>query len=155
MKRIMWFAAVTLLAVGCSALQSSNVTKEQRPGVVGPADAQGPVGIVDPWSSFAELWFDFNGVDLQSSEVSKVSAIAAYINENPSVQVGIDGSMLARDTELSGDNLRNRRVDAVRELLIEAGVPDYKIRMGAFGDAGLTQGRRVEMLIRNAYFVAI
>jgi outer membrane protein OmpA-like peptidoglycan-associated protein len=153
----MWFAAVTLLAVGCSAPQSINVTEEQRRGVVGPADAQGPVGIVDPWSSFAELWFDFNGVDLQSSEVSKVSAIVAYINENPSVQVGIDRSMekRGRGTELRDDNLRNRRVDAVRELLIEAGVPDYKIRMGAFGDAGLTQGRRVEMLIRNAYFVAI
>ena len=56
---------------------------------------------------------------------------------------------------LSGCTEKYNRVDAVRELLIEAGVPDYKIRMGAFGDAGLTQGKRVEMLIRNAYFVAI
>lgn len=155
MKTLMLFAAVALLFVGCSALRPISVAEEQRPSVVDPADAQGQVEIIDPWTSFAEIWFDFNRVDLRSSEMSKVSEIADYINENPSLQVGTDGSTDPRGAEPRDQNLSDRRIDAVRHALIEAGVPDYKIRTGAFGDGGLIRDRSVEMLTSNAYFVGI
>jgi outer membrane protein OmpA-like peptidoglycan-associated protein len=48
------------------------------------------------------------------------------------------------------DTLSNRRVSAVRDALIQAGVPVYKIQSGTFGDARLTRDRRVEVLIRTA-----
>jgi len=156
MKTLLLVGAVALLAVGCSAPRPISVAAEQRPSVVvDPADAQGPVEIVDPWTSFTEIWFDFNRVDLGSSEMSKVYEIADYINENPSLQVGIDRSTEPRGPEPRDQNLSDRRVDVVRHALIEAGVPDYKIRTGAFGDAGLIRDRRVEMLMSNAYFVGI
>jgi len=125
------------------------------PAVIHATDAQGPVEIVDPWTSFTEIWFDFNRVDLGSSEMSKVFEIADYIDENPSLQVGIDRSTDPLGAEPRDQNLSERRVDAVRHALIEAGVPDYKIRAGALGDAGLIRDRRVEMLMSNAYFVGI
>jgi hypothetical protein len=68
--------------------------------------------------------------------MSKVSEIAAYMNQNPSLQLGIDGSS-------------NSRVNAVRDALIRTGVPSSKIRAGAFGDAQLRRDQRVEVLVRT------
>jgi hypothetical protein len=42
------------------------------------------------------------------------------------------------------------RVSAVRNTLIQAGVPAAKIQTGTFGDAQLTRDRRVEVLIRTS-----
>jgi outer membrane protein OmpA-like peptidoglycan-associated protein len=81
--------------------------------------------------------------------MSKVSEVAAYINQNPSLQVGIDGSTAASGTEPRNENLNGRRVETVRAALIAAGVPSYRISTGAFGDTGLTQDRRVEVLISS------
>jgi outer membrane protein OmpA-like peptidoglycan-associated protein len=118
-------------------------------GVVGPTGAQGPVGIVDRWTSFRDFWFDYNRADLQISDTSKVSEIAAYIKRNPSLRIGIDGSMDPRGTDPRNQDLSDRRVSTIRDALIEAGVPAYKIQAGTFGDAQLVQDRRVEVLIRN------
>jgi outer membrane protein OmpA-like peptidoglycan-associated protein len=155
MKTLMSLAAVALLAMGCSAPPPISMTDQQGPSVIGSAGLQGPVGIVDPWTAFTELWFDFNEVNLQSSEMTKVSEIAEYMDQNPSLQLGIDGSMEPGGTGPRNQNLSNRRVDVIRSALIEAGVPDYKIRTGAFGDAGLARERRIEMFLRNAYFIRI
>jgi len=122
-------------------------------GVQGPAGAtgaQGPAGVVDRWNSFRDIWFDFNRADLDASEMSKVSEIATYMNQNPSLRVGIDGSMDPRGTDPRNQDLSDRRVSAVRDALIQAGVPAYKIQTGAFGDAQLTRDRRVEVLISTA-----
>ena len=122
-------------------------------GVQGPAGAtgaQGPAGVVDRWNSFRDIWFDFNRADLGASEMSKVSEIATYMNQNPSLRVGIDGSMDPRGTDPRNQDLSDRRVSAVRDALIQAGVPAYKIQTGAFGDAQLTRDRRVEVLISTA-----
>lgn len=114
-------------------------------GESGPTGAQGAVGIVDHWTSFRELWFDSNRTDLQSSEMSKVSEIADYISQNPSIRVGIDGSTDARNQDLN-----DRRVAAVRDALIQAGVPSSKIQSGAYGDARLAHDRRIEVLVRSS-----
>ena len=120
-------------------------------GTAGQTGAQGPVGIVDRWTSFRELWFDFNRSDLQTSEMSKVSEVAAYMKQNPSLRVGIDGSMDARGTDPRNQDLSDRRVSAVRDALIQAGVPAAKIQSGAYGDAQLARDRRVEVLVRSDY----
>jgi outer membrane protein OmpA-like peptidoglycan-associated protein len=119
-------------------------------GPVGPTGAQGPAGVIARWVSFRDFWFDFNKVDLDASEMSKVSEIATYMNQNPSLRVGIDGSMDPRGTDPRNQDLSDRRVDAVRSALIQAGVPAYKIQTGAFGDTQLTRDRRVEVLISTS-----
>ena len=96
--------------MGCSAPQPISMTDEQGPSVIGPAGPQGPVGIVDPWTSFTELWFDFNEVNLRPSEMTKVSEIADYMDQNPSLEVGIDGYMQPGGTGPRNQNLSNRRV---------------------------------------------
>lgn len=153
MRTIISFAIVVLLAAGCSAPPSINVPKDQPPRIGGFTGDPAPTGIVDPWRSLTELWFDFNGVDLPSSELNKLAAIKAYIDENPSLQVGIDGSLDPLGTEMRGQNLGDLRVGVVRDALIEAGVPAYKIRTGAFGAEGLTEDQRVGILVSDAHFL--
>lgn len=52
-----------------------------------------------------------------------------------------------RGSDPRDQNLSDRRISAVRDALIQAGVPSYKIQTGAFGDTRLTRDRRVEVLI--------
>jgi outer membrane protein OmpA-like peptidoglycan-associated protein len=80
--------------------------------------------------------FEFNRADIQASDTSKVSEIADYMYQNPSLQLGLDGS-------------NNGRVDTVRRALIQAGVPSSKIQAGAFGDQRLARDQRVEVLVRT------
>jgi peptidoglycan-associated lipoprotein len=67
--------------------------------------------------------------------MSEVSEIAAYVKQNPSTKVGIDGHTDPRGTDKYNQALSERRVDAVREALVKAGVPADKILTGAFGEA--------------------
>jgi outer membrane protein OmpA-like peptidoglycan-associated protein len=126
----------------------AGVTGPQGPA--GGIGAQGPPGIVSRWTSFRDFWFAFDNSDLQASDTSKVSEITAYMNQNPSLQIGIDGSMDQRGTDPRNQDLSDRRVSTVRDALIQAGVPAYRIQTGAFGDAGLRRDRRVEVLISTS-----
>jgi outer membrane protein OmpA-like peptidoglycan-associated protein len=118
-------------------------------GPVGWTGAQGPVGVVDRWTSFRDFLFEYNGADIRAFDQSKVSDIAGYMEQNPSLQVGIDGSMDPRGTDPRDQNLSDRRISAVRDALIQAGVPAYRIQTGAFGDTSLTRDRRVEVLVKT------
>jgi outer membrane protein OmpA-like peptidoglycan-associated protein len=120
-------------------------------GSVGAIGAQGPVGAVDRWTSYKEFMFEFNKADIQASETSKVSEVAAYLKQNPSLRIGIDGSMDPRGTDPRSQELSDRRIGAVRTALIQAGVPSSKIQSGAYGDAKLARDRRVEVLVRSDY----
>jgi outer membrane protein OmpA-like peptidoglycan-associated protein len=109
--------------------------------------AQGPIGAVQTWSSYRNFLFDVNQSDIRSSEISQVSEIATYMQQNPSLQLGIDGSA---DSRGDVSNLSQRRVNAVRAALIQAGVPAGKIQAGAFGDQRLNRDGRVEVLVRSS-----
>jgi outer membrane protein OmpA-like peptidoglycan-associated protein len=93
------------------------------------------------WSSYRDFWFDYNSSSLDATDSSKVADIAGYLKQNPSFRLAIDGAMPAGDADLS-----DRRVDSVREALLAAGVPAYKIYTGTFGDPLLRRERRVEVL---------
>jgi outer membrane protein OmpA-like peptidoglycan-associated protein len=110
--------------------------------------AQGPLGRSqdqaaegERWSSYRDFWFDYNSSRIDATDASKVSDIAGYLKQNPSFRLAIDGALPAGDADLS-----DRRVDSVREALIAAGVPAYKIYTGMFGDPLLRRERRVEVL---------
>jgi peptidoglycan-associated lipoprotein len=119
-------------------------------GPAGPTGAQGGAGVVDHWTSYRDFWFDFDRADMQPSETAKVADIATYLKKNPSLQVAIDGSMDPRGSDPRNPELGDRRVNAIRDSLIKAGVPAEKIKSGAFGDESLRRDRRVEVLIRTA-----
>ena len=133
-------------------------------GPAGPAGAQGPAGPVGPqaaaakqWSSFRDFLFDTDKSAIRSNETSHVSDIAAYMKQNPSARVGIDGHTDPRGTEPFNQGLSERRVNVIRDALVKAGVPGDKIHTGAFGEsqpkcnesteACWQRDRRVEVLI--------
>jgi outer membrane protein OmpA-like peptidoglycan-associated protein len=124
-------------------------------GLIGPAGAQGAAA--KQWASFRDFLFDFDKSDIRSNEVSKVADIAAYMEQNSSARVGIDGHSDPRGTDQYNQGLSERRVTVIRDALVEAGVPGDKIHTGAFGQSQLNcsdsteacwqRNRRVEVLI--------
>jgi hypothetical protein len=62
--------------------------------------------------------------------------ISNYLDENRSLRVGLDGA-------------DENRTNNVRNALIDAGVPAYKIEMGAFGDPQLRHNNRVLVMISS------
>jgi outer membrane protein OmpA-like peptidoglycan-associated protein len=79
--------------------------------------------------------------------MKKVHEIARYMKKNPSLEVGLDGSMDPRGTDPRNPTLCEHRVRTIRDALIEAGVPSDRIQTGAFGDTHLAQDRRVAVLL--------
>jgi peptidoglycan-associated lipoprotein len=129
-----------------------------QPGLQGPAGVagiQGPVGA--RWTSFKDILFDFDKSAIRTNEMVKVSEVADYAKQNPSVNVGIDGHTDPRGTDLYNQGLSERRVGVIRDALIKAGVPAARIHSGAFGESRLKctdkteecwqRDRRVEVLI--------
>jgi hypothetical protein len=106
-------------------------------GATGPTGAQGPmVGASSGWSSYRDFTFSGNSNAIVSADSNKAREIADYTNQNPSLRVGIDGSNAGR-------------VGNVRDALIGAGVPAYKIQTGTFGDPQLRRDGRVAVLVSN------
>jgi outer membrane protein OmpA-like peptidoglycan-associated protein len=118
-------------------------------GITGPTGPQGPTGVVTRWTSYRDFWFESDKAVLYSSDSYKLAEIAAYMKANPSIQLGIDGSTNPRAMAEYTLNLCDARVKAVRDGLITAGVPAYRISEGMFGDVNLRRNGRVEVLIKT------
>jgi OOP family OmpA-OmpF porin len=116
---------------------------------MGETGAQGMVGVVNIWTLFRDIRFDYNQAYLHDTETKKVSEIAQYLRANPSLKIAIDGTMDPNGTDPRNQDLSNRRVNAIRDALITAGVPTDKVILGAYGDRRLVQDRRVAVLIRT------
>jgi outer membrane protein OmpA-like peptidoglycan-associated protein len=125
-------------------------------GVAGSAGAQGTPAPVASWTKFNDILFDFDKSDIRSNETTKVADIATYVQQNPSTMIGIDGHADPRGTDKYNQALSERRVNAIRDALMSAGVPRDKIQTGAFGkmrlkcqeatEACWQSDRRVEVL---------
>jgi hypothetical protein len=105
-------------------------------GLIGPTGAQGPLAGNKGWSSYSTYTFNTNSNEILRSDGNKAKEIANYLDQNPSLQVGLDGA-------------NERRVVVVRDALIVAGVPSAKIQTGAFGDPQLRRNGRVGVLVSN------
>jgi len=80
-----------------------------------------------------DIVFDSDEAEIRRSEIDKISDIAAYVNQNPSVRLGIDGSTdLIRGTNEPNVALSQRRVANVRDALLRAGVSSDLIETGDF-----------------------
>jgi outer membrane protein OmpA-like peptidoglycan-associated protein len=131
-------------------------------GERGPAGAQGPAGPMGPQAmanpvgaqskggavgdqsqagamnrSFKDILFDTDKSDIRANETSKVADVATYIKQNPTFQVGINGYADPRGTDQHNQALSQRRVNAIRDALVKAGVASDKIQTGAFGEQRL------------------
>ena len=116
-------------------------------GPQGPAGAKGPTGpagVVPCWVSYREFWFTSGSADILDTQKSMIADMADYVKRNPSLILGIDGYMDSRHLDLS-----KGRVDAVRDSLINNGVPADRIKVGDFGEPKLRRDGRVEVLIKT------
>jgi len=118
----------------------------------GATGAQGPAGPVGPQAmagsenrmasfgtgnnsaAFKDILFDTDKSDIRSNETSKITDIAAHVKQNSPMQVGIGGYADPRGTDQHNQGLSERRVKAIRDALVKAGVASDKIQTSAFGE---------------------
>jgi outer membrane protein OmpA-like peptidoglycan-associated protein len=108
-------------------------------GSIGPTGAQGPLASAagnGNWSVYRGYDFAFARDDIAANDSQKAGQIAEHMSRNPSYKLALDGPS-------------HRRVVAVRDALISAGVPAYKIETGAYGDPKLRSDRHVAVLVSN------
>ncbi len=120
---------------------SQGVTGSQgMTGSQGRTGSQGQPGVTDSqpgpgpgWVSLREIGFDYDKATIRPSEMGKISDIASYVNDNPGVRLGIDGSTdLHRGTNKYNVSLSQKREANVRDALIRAGVPASQMETGGF-----------------------
>ena len=86
--------------------------------------------------------------------MNKVSEVATYMQQNPSLKVGIDATN-PRGIDAYNQALGQRRFAAVRDALINAGLPANKTQRSTIGEArnqcndSIDACRRVGMMIRT------
>ncbi|MES1194483.1 MAG: OmpA family protein, partial [Opitutus sp.] len=119
-------------------------------GNTGSQGDRGVAGVVGQWTSYRDFNFAYNDSRISKSDDMKVASIAAYMRDNPSLSLALDGTMDPHGSDPRDQALNDRRVDAVRSALIEAGVPSYRIKTGAYGDPLTRRDRRVEVLFATS-----
>jgi outer membrane protein OmpA-like peptidoglycan-associated protein len=115
-------------------------------GATGQQGRTGSTGIINQWISYKDYDFDYNDARVRSSDRAKSDEIAKYVKANPSLQLGIDGSINPNGSDPRDQALSERRVESVRLSLINAGVPANRISIGSFGDMEERRDRRVQVL---------
>jgi outer membrane protein OmpA-like peptidoglycan-associated protein len=130
------------------------------PGPVGPAGAPGAAGARGAdvaWTAFSDITFALNKADLAPAEAEKVAQLAAYLKEHPAFYVELEGFADPRGGQNYNLKLSTRRVNAVRDALIAAGVAKEQILVAAYGALNAKcagkgeecwqQDRRVEVIV--------
>jgi outer membrane protein OmpA-like peptidoglycan-associated protein len=118
-------------------------------GVQGPAGPSGPVGpsgSVGPrsdlrgpsgtWASMDNVNFEFKSAGIQPKCAEKIAKLATWMNDHQPVAIALDGHGSDSWANDSNATLSARRVQAVREALIAAGVEPSRISVGTFGARG-------------------
>ena len=100
--------------------------------------------------------FEFKQAAIQAKCTDKLAKLVTWMNANPKVTVGLDGHVDDAQANDNDPTLSARRVSAVRQALITAGIAPSRISSGAFGarvplcrtgsDNCLALNRRVEIL---------
>ena len=93
-----------------------------------------------PWRSYRDFWFNDESAALEATDRDSIRDVANYLRQNASRRLAIDAGT-------PEGALRRQRIAAIRDALIAAGVPQFKIQEGRFGDERLRRERRVEILI--------
>lgn len=130
-------------------------------GPTGPMGSQGtsgsPIVSASGWNVLRDIMFDFDSAHIRPSELRKITEVAAYLNQNPSLSLGIDGSadQLAQGSDLDDLELSQRRIANVRDALIRAGVSTRRIETGRFGLERPRCNDSVEQCSRREGFVGI
>lgn len=159
MKRIAGWAGIAMMVAGCSAQPVERVASTTAdPAASASAPAAGRhqpsppaarklFGGAGAWTPYRSFSFEPNSVAIRGSHIDQVAEIAAYMEQNPTARLGLDGSVDGQFTDPRDRELNDRRAAAIRSALIQAGTPASRIETGAFGDPQLRRERQVEVLL--------
>lgn len=127
-------------AAQAAASQVFDSAQEAEAGPIAPGS----------WIAFRDFLFDFDQADIPFSDRKKVTEIAAYMAAHPATRLGIDGSHDPNGNGLRNQSLSDRRIAAVRDALVRAGVPAERIHLGEYADPGLRRDRQVAVVLDGA-----
>lgn len=141
MTRVILLATVAVLVAACGA---STALVDAIPAQIPRADSN-----VTPWTAYREFDFESATVDVSIADTPKLREIVAYLESNPSLDIGIDGTLSAEGTSLADRNLSERRAASVRRALMDtgAGVASYKIMMGPFARSNRGRAGQIQVLV--------
>ena len=130
-------------------------------GPQGPAGAQGSQGVAGAaarWESVKDILSDYDKSKVRANEVGKIKEIVAFMKQNPTFEIGIEGFADPRGTDAYNQALSERRVNAIRDALVTGGAAAGGIRFGAHGEKNrnctedsegcFQKNRRVEVFVR-------
>lgn len=83
--------------------------------------------------SLTTVYFDFNSSSLSSSTRDALESNAAFLKENASVEIQIEGHCDERGGVQYNLALGERRANAVKQYLISMGVPSSRVSTVSFG----------------------
>jgi len=114
--------------------------------------------------SLSDVLFDVNQATLKAGAEQNIRRISAILNQYPDYQISVEGHTDATGTDAYNQDLSTRRAAAVREALVQGGVPAGRIASVGYGEsqpvatndtpAGRQQNRRVEVIVLGAGTVA-
>jgi peptidoglycan-associated lipoprotein len=82
---------------------------------------------------FRDVLFAYDRAEVPADEATKVADIADFVKQNDDVVVMLEGHADPRGTDTYNLGLSQRRVSAVREALVNAGVPEDRVSTAASG----------------------
>lgn len=99
------------------------------------ADADGWIP-VDPENRLGMpiIYFAYDSDVLVPSETANLDKIAAYLQQNPSLGLVIEGHCDNRGTDEYNRALGERRANAIRAYLAKKGVPDANMKTVSYGE---------------------
>jgi outer membrane protein OmpA-like peptidoglycan-associated protein len=141
MTRVILLAAVTVLVAACAA--------PTAPVAAAPAQSPRADSNIASWTAYREFNFEPTVADVSISDAPKLREIVAYLESNPSLDVGIDGLLGAEGISPADRSLSERRAAAVRRALMDtgAGVASYKIVMGPLDQANHGRAGQIQVLV--------
>jgi len=108
-------------------------------GVAGSAGPAGPQGVAGAAGAdakalaFHPVHFAFDKADVTTEEMTKIRELADYVKQTDGVTLMLEGHADPRGTDGYNVALSQRRVRAVHDALVGAGVPKDRIATSAVG----------------------
>jgi outer membrane protein OmpA-like peptidoglycan-associated protein len=103
--------------------------------------------VADHWVPYRSFRFDDGRADIRAVDQRQIADVAAFLAQNPTLRLGIDDTIVPGVTDANELNLGRRRIAVIRDALIQAGTPPYRIEMGAFADPRRRRNQQVELLL--------
>lgn len=99
------------------------------------------------WSNHTHFKFDGEQARIREEDYSKLTKIASLVQADPTLHVGIEGSLDMNGSVARDRVLGERRIDGLRNALIRAGVPAHRIEIGTFGNIQTRHDGQVEVFL--------